>query len=1059
MSVVPAPAGRRRRGLALLALACLAAWTIVMPGRALAAFGDEYGLAPAQGAIPGAAAFWAGTCDLASRATEYEESPPPASPRDCIDTGTVNLAATSPLALSPAPAWRLAATTQAGAHPDATTLFAFTRDTTDQSGLAKEGNPFAAGSTRDVKVKLPVGTIGDPDAVAKCSGAQFAAVPPECPPQSQVGVTQIYVSLGGFRPNQVLPVYDLAPLPGRTAEFGIPIVGGATPIRIVADARTDSDFGVTAGVERIPTAAALMRQTITLWGVPWAASHDPFRPRIGLERHAAGGVFIPPSGLEPADQVPYEPSWGPIEPFFTNPTSCDGEEPLTSFFADSWQNPAATLPDGEPDPSDPAWVNAVSPSPPLSGCERLSSHFDPGFTFRPQSNEADSPSAYSVDLSLPQNNQPPAGVAEDPSDSGAPAYWKTEAGLATAHLRDTTVTLPQGVAVDPSAANGLAACTESEVGLITTEGAAPNPIRFDDEKPTCPDASKIGTVEIETPLLEEKLEGTVYLAAQTANPFHSLLALYLVGEDPERGLTIKLAGKTTPDPVTGQLTATFDENPQLPFEHLKLSFKGGPAAPLKTPATCGTFTTNATLTPWSGDAAAQISDSFDISAGAGGGACASSEAAQSNRPSFSAGTVDPLAGSYSPFVMKLSRGDGTQRFKSLDLALPPGLTGKLAGVPYCPQSGIDTAGSRNKPGDGALEQSSPSCPAASQVGTVTVGAGAGEKPLYVQGKAYLAGPYKGAPLSLLIVTPAVAGPFDLGVVAVRAALFVNPEDAQITVKSDPLPTILEGIPLDIRSIAVSIDRPGFTLNPTSCEPMALGGEVESPAGNVATVSNRFQVGNCESLAFKPKLQISLKGSTKHAGHPALKAVLTYPKQGAYANIRRAQVNLPHSEFLDQGNLNKTCTKPVLLAGACPAKSIYGKAKAWTPLLEAPLEGPVYLVGGYGYKLPALVAELNGQIRVVLKGKVDSGPNHGIRNTFEAVPDAPVEKFELQMKGGKKYSLLENSENLCAKPQKAIARFTAQNGKVLQAKPLVANECGKKHRHKRAGKGHPRKARK
>jgi hypothetical protein len=1043
-----------------LASVCLVAWTIVVPGRALAAYGDEYGLAAAQGAIPGTEAFWAGTCDLASGATEYKESAPPANPRDCIDTATVNPVPSSPVAFSPAPAWRLGAATQAGAHPDATTLFAFTRDITDQSGQA-EGTPFAAASTRDVKVELPVGTVGDPGAVAKCSGPQFAAVPPECPPQSQAGVTQIFAFALGFHVNQVLPVYNLAPLPGRTAEFGIPIVAGATSIRIVADARTDSDFGVTAGVERIPAGASLLRQTITLWGVPWAASHDPFRPRLGfLQGSFSEGVYIPASGLEPADQAPYEPSWGPIEPFFTNPTSCDGEEPLTSFFSDSWQDPATTLPDGEPDPSDSAWVTAGASSPPLGGCEGLAGHFDPGLTFRPQSQEADSPSAYSVDLSLPQNNEPPAALAQNPSAAeGAPAYWKTEAGLATAHLRDTTVTLPQGVAVDPSAANGLAACTESEIGLITTEGAAPNPIRFDDEKPTCPDASKIGTVEIETPLLEEPISGTVYLAAQEENPFHSLLALYLVAEDPERGLTIKLAGETTPDPVTGQLTATFTENPQLPFEHLRLSFKGGPAAPLKTPATCGTFTTNATLTPWSGDSAAHVADSFDISSGAVGGACASNEAAQPNRPSFSAGTVNPLAGSYSPFVMKLSREDGTQLVKGLELTLPPGLTGKLAGVPYCPQSGIETASSRNKPGDGAVEQSSPSCPEASEVGTVTVGAGAGEKPLYVQGKAYLAGPYKGAPLSLLIITPAVAGPFDLGVVAVRAALFVDPETAQITVKSDPLPTILEGIPLDIRSIAVSIDRPGFTLNPTSCEPMALGANVESPAGNVATVSNRFQVGNCESLAFKPKLQISLKGSTKHAGHPALKAVLTYPKQGAYANVRRAQVNLPHSEFIDQGNLNKTCTKPVLLAGNCPAKSIYGKAKAYTPLLEKPLEGPVYLVGGYGYKLPALVAELNGQIRVVLKGKVDSGPNHGIRNTFEAVPDAPVEKFVLEMKGGPKYSLLENSENLCAKPQKAIARFTAQNGKVESFKPRVQNECGKKHTHKRAHKDHRRNSHK
>lgn len=324
------------------------------------------------------------------------------------------------------------------------------------------------------------------------------------------------------------------------------------------------------------------------------------------------------------------------------------------------------------------------------------------------------------------------------------------------------------------------------------------------------------------------------------------------------------------------------------------------------------------------------------------------------------------------------------------------------------------------------------------------------------GNAYLAGPYKGAPLSLVIITPAVAGPFDLGTVVVRAALQVDPETAQIHVVSDPFPRVLDGIPLDIRSIAVRVDRNQFTINPTSCEVMSVTGQVTSVVGRTANLDNRFQVGGCNQLKFKPKLQLSLKGSTKRTGHPALKAVLTYPKGGGYANVRRAQVNLPHSEFIEQNNLNKTCTKPVLLEGKCPANSIYGKAKAWSPLLEKPLEGNVYLVGGYGFKLPALVAELDGQIRILLAGKVDSGPNKGIRNTFEAVPDAPVEKFELNLKGGPKYSLLVNSENLCKKPQRAITRFTAQNGKVLQAKPLIANDCKKKSKgggKKKAGSGH------
>lgn len=264
--------------------------------------------------------------------------------------------------------------------------------------------------------------------------------------------------------------------------------------------------------------------------------------------------------------------------------------------------------------------------------------------------------------------------------------------------------------------------------------------------------------------------------------------------------------------------------------------------------------------------------------------------------------------------------------------------------------------------------------------------------------------------------------------------------------SDSIPTILQGIPLDVRSIAVHLDRQQFTLNPTSCNPSSVNGSALSLGGAIAPLQSRFQVGGCQALGFKPSLKINLKGPTRRTGHPALKAVVTYPSQGTYANIARAQVNLPHAEFLDQGNLNRTCTKPVLLAGKCPKSTIYGKAKAWTPLLDQPLEGSVYLVGGFGYKLPALVAELNGQFRVLLVGKVDTGPNKGLRATFEGIPDAPVSRFVLEMKGGKKYGLLENSENLCEKAQQGISRLTAQNGNVDQLKPLIGNSC-KGGRHK------------
>jgi hypothetical protein len=326
---------------------------------------------------------------------------------------------------------------------------------------------------------------------------------------------------------------------------------------------------------------------------------------------------------------------------------------------------------------------------------------------------------------------------------------------------------------------------------------------------------------------------------------------------------------------------------------------------------------------------------------------------------------------------------------------------------------------------------------------VDVAAGAGSQPFHVQGKAYLAGPYKGAPLSLAIITPAVAGPFDLGTVVVRTALSVDPFTAQINAVSDPLPTILQGIPLDIRSIALTLNKPNFTLNPTSCDPTQVSGAASTILGQSAQLFQRFQVGGCGALKFRPAVKLSLSGATRRAGHPALKAVVTYPKGGAYANIASAQVSLPHSEFLDQGNLNKVCTQAQLRSASCPAKAVYGKVKAWTPLLEKPLVGKVYLGVGFGYKLPALVAELNGQIRVLLVGKVDTDPQKGIRSTFEAVPDAPVERFVLEMKGGGKYGLLENSEDICARPQRAGAVFTAQNGLSLSVNPTIADSCGKK----------------
>ncbi|MBS1886821.1 MAG: hypothetical protein JSU06_06500 [Actinobacteria bacterium] len=882
--------------------------------------------------------------------------------------------------------------TQAGAHPDASAGFVF-----NQAGIDPEGN------VKDVVVGLPAGFLGDPEAVPPCSRPAFVETlfegPEACPPASQVGVVTLHVQ--GNLPLATVPVYRLTTAFGRPASFGFPVLGKG--ILLQTQLRSDGDYGLNVVSPDVSDFYPLRDATVTFWGVPADPIHDPERlnPR-GISGGAEWGA-----GSEATQK-----------PFLSSPTWCDSGPLDTTISVRSWQEPGTWLPTV---PTDPGY-NFAAPTP--SGCAALrfgGSAAPTSFTFQPVLHAADTLSAYSATLTLPYNENPN--------------------GLANPTLRDTTVTLPEGVVANASSANGLAACTTQQIGYLGNEFPLPNPIRFDEEEPRCPDASKIGTVTIHTPLLEKALEGSVYLAKQGDNPFGSLLAIYLAVDDPQTGIVVKLAGKVTPDPQTGRLTATFEDNPQLPFTELELSFFGGPGASLANPPTCGTKTTTSVVTPWSAPytPAVTSTDSFQVTSGPAGAPCVTSEGEMPNRPSLEAGTVSPLAGTYSPFVLRLSREDGSQRLAGLDLTLPPGLTGRLAGVPYCPESGITQAASRDKPGEGALEQASPSCPAASQVGTVSVAAGAGSQPVHVQGKAYLGGPYKGAPLSLVAITPAVAGPFDLGVVVVRTALQVNPQTARISARTDPLPTILEGIPLDIRQIAIELDRPGFTLNPTSCEAMSVTGQAISTTGAVAPLSNRFQVGGCKGLDFSPKLALRVFGKTGRNAKPRLRAVVQM-KEGE-ANIARAQVNLPHSEFLEQNHLDKTCTRPVLTEGKCPASSVYGRAKAWTPLLEKPLEGNVYLVGGYGYKLPALVADLNGQIRVTLVGKVDAGPNQGIRNTFEVVPDAPVSKFMLELKGGRK-GLLVNSEDLCAKGAKteAIARFTGQNGAVRSFKPKVANDC-------------------
>jgi hypothetical protein len=825
----------------------------------------------------------------------------------------------------------------------------------------EEGAPAAL--TKDISIALPPGMVGNPQGFPRCSTAELGTNPAtsECPQDSQVGVTNVTLA-GVLKGTFTEPVFNMvASGPEVVARLGF----FAALYPVVIEIRVDPiDYGLTASIEGAPSAAELLAASTTLWGVPAAESHNLERITPAEAQEHNG----PPEGRK---------SDLPEAPFLSNPTSCETVRQI-SVTADSYQ-----------EPNSPSTKTAAFPT--ITGCGKLS--FNPTFTVTPTNTEAVAPTGIEADFSVPQDETPN--------------------GRATSALKSANVLLPPGLTINPAAGDGLAACSASQVGFETTA------------VPECPDASKIGSAEIDVPALEHVLQGSVY--QRTPEPGH-LFRFWLVSD--ELGVHLKLPAEILTDPVTGQVRTIFGGipalggNPQVPVAEIKLHIFGGPRAPLSTPSQCGVYQTHYEFQPWSGRPPTVGDTAMQINSGCGKGGFS---------PKLVAGTLDPSAGRYSSFALELTRQDGEGNPSKLEVQLPEGLTAKLAGVPLCPDSAAATG----------------NCPSDSQIGTAIVAAGVGSTPLWVPqpGKSptavYWAGPYKGGPFSLVVTVPAQAGPFDLGTVVTRAAVFVDPITAQVTATSDPLPQILEGVPITYRNLRIDVNRQNFMLNPTNCNAMQVKAVVTAVTGAVASPTSGFQATNCAALDFKPSLKLSLKGPTKRAGHPALKAVLTYPKKGTYANIGRVQVGLPRSEFLDQGNLNKVCTQPELRSQTCPKKSIYGHVKAWTPLLEKPLEGPVYLGVGFGYKLPALVVDLDGQIRVLLVGKVDTDPEGGIRNTFQAVPDAPVSRFVLEMKGGKKYGLLENSENICRKAQEAAVKFSAQNGKVENLSTKIGNSCKKK----------------
>jgi hypothetical protein len=908
--------------------------------------------------------------------------------------------------------------TQAGSHPFQMTTPVFLN-------LLNPSRPD--GEFKDGIFEQIAGLVGDPNPVPRCSTADFLTfsetVVSHCPNITAIGYSATEVGPLGT----VGPVFNLVPPPGVASKFGF--IAFNTPVTIEVGLKDHSPYNLSAAVTNLPQTAGIRSSILTLWGNPADPVHDLYR---GLcVSSPSGGEHFP----EPTSHGECHTN-SPEIPFLTLPRACEG--PLSSSYAvDSWQNPGTRLPNGEPNLEDPNWARGSvlshddgEPPNPLgmTGCAKLG--FSPSITAQPTTKAAESPTG--LDFSLDVHNE---GLT-------------SPTGLSNSDIEKTVATLPEGFSINPSIAEGLNVCTEADLARETVNSEA---------GVGCPNASKIGTVEVETPLLEENVNGSLFIAKPYENPFNSLVAMYIVIKNPKLGIIVKQPLNVIPDPVTGQLTTVAENMPQLPFSHFKLHFREGARSPLASPPACGTYNAEATLYPWAGGAPVTTTSAFQIIAGPESKPCPSG-GLPPFKPGLIAGTLNNAAGRYSPFNVRLTRNDSEQEITHFSIKLPPGVIGKLAGIPFCSDAAIAAAKARTGPHGGQEEIEHPSCPAASEIGHTLVGSGVGSALAYAPGKIYLAGPYHGSAISLVSITAGRVGPFDIGTVVVRLAFKINPETAEVFLDatgSDPIPHIIKGIPIHLRDIRAYTDRPEFVLNPTGCERtstastlLGSGLDFGSEADDrPVTVSTPFQAADCAALGFEPKLSLKLKGGTARGQHPAFSATLRMKGTGE-SNIKRAQVTLPRSEFLENAHIKTICTRVQFRAEQCPAESIYGHASAVTPLLDEPLTGPVFLRSSE-HQLPDLVAELkNGEITVDLVGHIDS-LNGRIRNTFEAAPDAPVKTFTLTMQGAKK-GLLVNSTNLCQGTHKAIAAFTAHNGKEVELHPELQAKCSKAHKK---GKGH------
>jgi hypothetical protein len=913
--------------------------------------------------------------------------------------------------------------TQAGGHPWGLTT---TIEFASEEIPTKTGERTILVPTRDPKdivVALPPGLLGDPVATPRCSLATIHEGH-RCPSSTQVGVYRIRWQGGK---EEMAPIINVVPEAGQSAEFALENEIKITPVLTAHLVRTeDGSLGFAVVSNEIPE-VEVSRVETTFWGVPADPSHDALRGRV------CNSVIL---GQALSCQRVSDPSASvPAVPFLTMPTGCTSGPETATVRADSWQEPGRVLENQH----FIGYAKAESVLPGATGCDLLS--FRPTIELQPDTQLADEPVGISVNLNVPQNEEPQ--------------------NLATPQLRNSVVTLPEGMSVNPGVVDGVKACNATGPEGINFSGSESEEVGPNDELRLapghCPDASIVGTAEAITPLLSVPVKGHIYLArpdcggpgedpcteqdALNGRLYKLYLELGGTGEFAATGIQIKVAGKVEANPATGQLTTVFENNPQAPFSELKIHLNGGPRAPLASPATCGSAVTTTDFTPWSAPGWTPLPERIFV-AGTPDATPSSfftvvgcSQPVAFN-PRFLAGTVTPRAARFSSFVVNLFRQDRDQYIKGVRLHTPPGLLGMLSSVPLC----------------GEPQAQSGQCPAASRIGTTMVASGAGSHPFEIRGDVFLTGPYDGAPFGLSVVTDAVAGPFNLGVVVVRARIEVNRADSSLTVTTDEtgahaIPQIIFGVPLRLQRITVNIDRPNFMFNPTNCSALSIGATLVGAQNALASVSSPFAVGGCKGLAFKPQFKVSTSGRTSRSKGASLDAKLSYPSGalGNDANIARVKVSLPKQLPSRLTTLQKACLSWIFEANpaACPKESIVGIARASTPLLPVGLIGPVYFVSHGGEAFPSLIVVLQGDnVRVDLTGTTFISKKGITSSTFKTVPDVPVNSFELYLPQGR-FSALAANGSLCKTVKKLImpTEFVAQNGSVIRrATKIKVTDC-------------------